>query len=122
MDLEIIARAYRYYRFEQDRFVSHTGVPIGVSNDPRDFFSLVVFTVCRTNIICDGKKQADFANSHFTRPLEKDGLGVFIRQGVGDIETTADSFRSDNGCEYVEEAIGWIENNVKPGRIDPRLR
>lgn len=120
MDLEIMARAYRYYRFQGNQFVGHTGSAIGVSNDPRDFFSIVVFTICRTNIVCDGQKQLDYVESLYTQPLQKDGLGVFIRQGSGDIETTLNKFKTESVCEFVEDAIEWVEKNVKPGKIDPR--
>ena len=116
MDIEIRADAYRYFRNEGGRTITHTGaLAAGVSNDPRDFFSLVVFTICRTNICCHGKKLPDATDRLFTRPLQKNGLGVFIRQGAGDIETTLVKFRSKNACQFAKEAIEWLETNTTPG-------
>jgi len=99
---------------------SHTGAvgAGGASNDPRDFFSLVVFTICRTNICCGGMKLADAADRLVTRPLRKNGLGVFVRQGPGDIELTLRKFRSKNACQFAKEAIEWLEANTTPGKID----
>jgi hypothetical protein len=116
MDIEIVARAFRYFRFESERFVDHNGMPmLGLSVDPRDFFSLVVFTVCRTNIRCCCQAMPDLTDVVHTRPLERDGLGVFIRHGEGDVETTLRRFNSSEACTFAEDAAAWLEQNTRPG-------
>lgn len=121
MDIEVVARGYRYYRWEDGQFVGYNGGPIGTSNDPRDFFSLVVVTVCKTNIVCCGKKQPDEIDRIVSEPLQRDGLGVFIRQGAGDIETTVDRFKPSDPCYVGEDLVTWVKRETTPGRIDPRL-
>ena len=48
-----------------------------------------------------------------TEPLQKDGRGVFIRQGPGDIETTAVKFKPGSPCDVGQDFIAFIEKNVK---------
>jgi hypothetical protein len=121
MDIEIVARSYRYYRFKNNRFIGHEGTPIGVSNDPRDFFGLVVVTVCRSNIECCGEKMPNEREVLVSRPLSKDGVGVFIRN-QGGIEPVAARFASDDACGFGIDAVAFIQSNVREGPIDPNQR
>lgn len=123
MDIEVVARAYRYYRYDtrSEIFVGYRGQQIGVSNDPRDFFSLLVLTVCKTNITCNGKRQPDSFERHVSSPLQRDGRGVYIRQGAGDIENTLANFSSTDACDFADDAIRHVQQNTRPGVIDPRL-
>lgn len=123
MNIEIVARGYRYYRYDtrSETFVGYRGQLIGVSNDPRDFFSLLILTVCKTNITCNGKPQPDSVERHVSAPLQRDGRGVYIRQGAGDIENTLLDFSSTDACDFVDDAIRHVQQNTRPGIIDPRL-
>ena len=122
MDVEIVARAYRYYRYDtqRNRFVGYRGQDIGVSNDPRDFFSILVLTVCQTNIVCNGQRKDDTTPRLVTTPLQRDGRGVYIRQGQGDIETTVAAFTTTDNCDFAEDLIRYIQQNTRPGLIDDR--
>lgn len=122
MDIEIVARGYRYYRYDtkSETFVGYRGPLIGVSNDPRDFFSLLVLTVCKTNITCNGKPQPDSVERLISTPLQRDGRGVYIRQGAGDIENTLASFSSTDACDFADDVMRHVQQNTRPGVIDPR--
>ena len=83
----------------------------------RDFFSLVVITVCMENITCNCVKFPDQVETVISAPLQKDARGVYIRQGKGDIETSADSFKHTDPCHFAEEAADWIHKNAVPGEV-----
>ncbi len=119
MDVEIVARTYRYYRFKNDRFIGHQGTPIGVSNDPRDFFRLVVVTVCKTNVKCCGVDRPDEREVVVSEPLSRDSVGVFIRVHPHGIEPVAAQFKSDDPCTFAVDAVSYIQSNVRAGPIDP---
>lgn len=122
LDIEITVRAYRYYRYNSDgKPVGHNGGLIGVSNDPRDFASMVIIDVCRSNIVCCGVPVDEDWNYSLKSDLfyEK-GRGTYIRQGNGDIENAAKSFNPKNAdcCDLGEELIMHIKQNVVPGDVD----
>jgi len=97
--------------------IDYMGNPmLGLSNDPRNFFSIVVVTVCRTNVTCPcNKKMPGVVDTVVSSPLQKDALGVYIRQHDGDIEHVAARFSSDDGCSYAQDLVAWIERNTRAG-------
>ncbi|MCI0558494.1 MAG: hypothetical protein MN733_08370, partial [Nitrososphaera sp.] len=124
MDIEIVGRSYRYWRFKDGKFIGHDGRPIGLTSDPRDFFGLAVLTVCMTKISCCGVDKPDKVEVVATQALSKDSRGVFIRYPHG-IEDVARRFVSEaeveDPCTFAIEAVAYIQANVRPGPIDPNL-
>jgi RHS repeat-associated protein len=122
VDLEVCGTSYRYYRSPREgERIDHRGKGTGVSNDPRDFFSLVMLTVCLTNVICENDAQPDQKYTVMVGPLQKNNRGVFIRD-IGGIEPTIESFNHKDPCQYAEELAEWLERQTQPGLISPAPR
>lgn len=119
IDIEIRPKAYRYFRWagtpNAGHFVDHNGeVMGGLSSNPLDFFSLVVVTICKTNIVCNCVPKLDSTESIFSAPLERDGVGVFIRQCATDVEQTNARFNSNEPCDYAHDLIVFLQQNTRP--------
>jgi RHS repeat-associated protein len=114
MDIEVKAKAYRYFRWFGGRFVDHSGQPsTGLSIDPLDFFSLVVVTVCKTNINCGCAKMPDVTETLTSIPLEKGGVGIFIQACDTCVRSVYSNFKSDDACDYANDLIRFIQQNVR---------
>lgn len=120
MDIEIVANAYRYFRYLRGIPVDHLGRP-GLGFDPRDFFSIVVVTICKTNIVCDGKVQKDSVEAMISDLFEKDGFGVFIRSPEG-LEPASSKFQfeDEDACDFGDKYLDFLIKNTQSGRVETR--
>jgi hypothetical protein len=100
--------------------VDHRGsAGSGLGFDPRDFFSTVVVTICKSNVKCGGVPAMDSKEVVVSRVFQKGGLGVFIRSPEG-LEPASAKFqwKDDEICDFASDYLDFLWRNTQPGRIE----
>jgi RHS repeat-associated protein len=125
-DVELVARAQRYYRLgwnsKNERVpVGHDNKPIGEENDPRNFASLLRAKACYTNVVCNGVPQLDYDEE--AEFLFYNGrLGVFILERPGSLRHCASKFSpTEPVCSVADAFIAHERQCCTPGIVDPTI-